>query len=125
MYPLSYFQDFQNKVCTWSYSCFGEAISNDVVERNHRFIEESLELAQSHGITKDEVLKLVDYVFSRPTGEPHQELGGVMVTLAALCNAYGYDMLLDGEIELNRVWEKIDKIREKQKAKPKFSPLPQ
>ena len=88
-------------------------------------MEESLELVQSLGCTQEECHRLVDYVFGRPIGEPHQELGGVMVTLAALCNAYP-DMQMDeaGYKELNRCWNNIEKIREKQKNKPKSGPLP-
>lgn len=116
---------FQYRVNDWMQQCFGEKIAADVTERNHRFIEEALELVQATGITKSEVLQLVDYVFSRDIGEINQEIGGVMVTLAALCNALGLDAAKAGETELARVWTKIEKIREKQANKPKHSPLPQ
>lgn len=115
---------FQNKVGEWLLLCFGEEIAQDKIERNHRFLEESLELVQSIGCTKSEAHQLVDYVFNRPVGDTFQEIGGVMVTLAALCRASGFDMIIEGDKELNRVWQKIDKIREKQANKPKHSPLP-
>jgi hypothetical protein len=105
--------------------CFGPEISADTVERYHRFIEESLELAQALGCSAQDAHMLVDYVFSRPVGQPHQEVGGVMVTLAALCLAADLDMHIAGENELWRVWGKIDVIREKQRNKPKGSPIPQ
>jgi hypothetical protein len=54
-----------------------------------------------------------------------QELGGVQVTLAALCFPHDLDMNEAAERELARVWTKIDKIRAKQAAKPKHSPLPE
>jgi len=59
-------------------------------------------------------------------GEPVQEAGGVMVTLAALCLASGLDMHGAGETELARISapELVAKIRAKQAAKPKHSPLP-
>lgn len=44
--------------------CFGPQIAIDKVERNHRFIEEALELIQATGITQEEVYELVDYVFN-------------------------------------------------------------
>lgn len=72
-----------------------------------------------------EAHQLVDYTFDRPIGELHQEVGGVMVTLAALCLASGEDMHAAGETELARIWTKVDKIRAKQAAKPKHSPLPE
>lgn len=115
---------FQARVQPWMLECFGEAIAGDREERNHRFLEEALELVQSTGCTASEAHQLVDYVFGRPVGEPTQEVGGVMVTLAALCLANGLDMHDAAEVELARVWTKVEVIRAKQAAKPKHSPLP-
>ncbi|MFG1461788.1 hypothetical protein V5F77_02730 [Xanthobacter sp. DSM 24535] len=105
--------------------CFGIEICADKVERNHRFLEEALELVQACGCTESEAQQLVRYVYGRPVGELAQEVGGVMVTLAALCLAHGTDMDVAGEKELARVWTKVEQIRAKQAAKPKNSPLPQ
>jgi hypothetical protein len=116
---------FQSRVQPWMMACFGEEISRDRVERNHRFIEEALELVQANDTSRSEAHQLVDYVFDRPAGELHQEIGGVMVTLAALCLASNEDMHAAGEAELARVWTKVEVIRAKQAAKPKHSPLPQ
>jgi NTP pyrophosphatase (non-canonical NTP hydrolase) len=116
---------FQERVDTWMEVCFGETISADKVERNHRFLEEALELVQACECTKEEAHQLVEYVYGRPTGEMNQEVGGVMVTLAALCLARGLDMHEAAETELRRIWTKIEQIRAKQAAKPKNSPLPQ
>jgi hypothetical protein len=115
---------FQARVWPWLIHCFGEQIAHDGQERNHRFLEEALELVQSTGCTASEAHQLVDYVFNRAVGEPHQETGGVMVTLAALCLAHGLDIHAAGEDELTRVWSKADKIRAKQAAKPDHGPLP-
>ena len=115
---------FQTRVHDWIIACFGAEIGADRVERNHRFIEEALELVHANGCTASEAHQLVDYVFSRPVGEPHQEVGGVMNTLAALCTASGLDMEKAGEDELARIWTKADQIRAKQAAKPKHPPLP-
>lgn len=117
--------DFQKRVDEWLIACFGEKIARDKIERNHRFLEEALELVQAVGCTKDEALQLVDYVFDRPKGDPDQEVGGVMNTLAALCLSHDINMQEAGDREMDRVWTKIEKIRAKQAAKPKFSPLPQ
>lgn len=126
---------FQDAVDAFMQACFGAAISADRPERSHRFVEESLELGQALGCTREAAHQLVDYVFSRPVGEPRQEVGGVMVTLAALCNANSVDegggrIALDldietcGEEELARCWTIIDRIREKRLTKPKLGPLP-
>jgi len=116
---------FQERVLPWTTECFGEEIAADKTERNHRFIEEALELVQACGSTSSECHQLVDYVYGRPVGERAQEIGGVMVTLAALCNAYGENMHEAGDAELLRCWEMKEKIRAKQAAKPKHSPLPE
>lgn len=115
---------FQAQVQPWLLACFGAAIASDKVERNHRFLEESLELVQACGCTKDDAHQLVDYVYGRPLGEPVQEVGGVMLTLAALCLAQALDMDEAAETELARVWGKVDQIRAKQAAKPLYGPLP-
>jgi hypothetical protein len=117
-------ESFQQRVRPWLNECFGEEVARNRAERNHRFLEEALELVQSLGCTWEDARKLVDYVFSRDVGEPNQELGGVMVTLAALSFANSLDMNAAGETELARVWQKIDVIREKQARKVKDSALP-
>lgn len=117
---------YQERVTNWLLQCFGPEISSDKTERCFRFIEESLELVQALGITKHQVLQLVDYTFDRPLGEPKQEVGGVMVTLAALCFAADLNLENCAEDEYKRILLKIDKIREKHFSKPKgvLSPIP-
>jgi hypothetical protein len=115
---------FQQRVHDWMLRCFGANIASDLTERNHRFLEEALELVQSLGCTKSEAVQLVDYVYGRPRGVAAQEAGGVLVTLAALCKASALSMEMCGEEELARVWTKIEQIRAKQAGKPKHSPLP-
>jgi hypothetical protein len=117
---------FQARVQPWMLACFGAEIAADRLERSDRFIEEALELVQACGYSADRAHALVDYTFGRPIGEPTQEVGGVMVTLAALCLAAGLDMHDAGEAELARinVPETIAKIRAKQAAKPTGSALP-
>jgi hypothetical protein len=118
--------EFQRRVHAWLLECFGSQIASDKVERIDRFTEEAMELAQSLGYSRERAHALIDYVFDRPTGEPSQELGGVMVTLAALCPAHGLDMHAAAERELARITqpEVIAKIRAKQAAKPTGSALP-
>lgn len=115
---------FQYRVRPWLLECFGAAISGDKTERSNRFLEEAIELYQSANCTRSDAHQLVDYVFDRPIGEKPQEVGGVMLTLAAFCLAHKLDMHLCGEVELARVWTKVEQIRVKQAAKPKDSPLP-
>lgn len=118
-------EGFQARVAPWMAECFGPAIASDVREPGDRLLEEVLELLQSHVYDHARVATLRDYVFGRPVGEPAQEVGGVMVTLAAYCLATGIDMHHAGETELQRIWTKVEKIRAKQASKRDLhSPLP-
>jgi hypothetical protein len=116
----------QQRVETWMWKCFGQRIARDVLERCFRFYEEATELVQANGMTREDAHLLVDYVYDRPKGEPYQETGGVMITLAALSSSTRIDMMAAGDDELARVDtdEKIQVIRAKQATKPKHSPLP-
>lgn len=116
--------NYQSRVSDWAHNCFGSEASKNQLERTHRYLEESLELAQSSGCTVEDAYKLVDYVFSRDPGDVNQEAGGSILTLAALCSALDIDMVHCGETELERVTEKIDSIRSKHADRPKNSPLP-
>lgn len=116
---------FQKRVESWLKACFPAAVWSDRAERTHRFLEESLELAQANGCSREDAIALVRYVYDRPIGVPNLEVGGVMVTLAALCSASEINMDDAGDAELKRNWDRIDAIRKKQASKPRGSPLPQ
>lgn len=116
---------YQQRVEEWLEACFPLSVRLDRAERTHRFLEEALELAQANGCGRDDAIALVDYVFGRPKGDPQQEVGGVMVTLASLCSASDIHMDEAGDTELARNWTRIETIRAKQQSKPHGSPLPQ
>lgn len=120
------FVTYQKRVGSWLEDCFGHTIAHDKIERIDRFIEEAIELAQSLGYSANRAHALVKYVFNRDVGEPNQELGGTLVTLASLCYAHGLDMAEGGETELRRIMqpEIREKIKAKQKTKPTGSALP-
>ncbi len=115
--------NFQSRVKEWVTQLYANK-DIDSLERNHRFLEECLELAQACACTAEEAHKLVDYVFSRPIGDIASEVGGTMTTLASLCTAHKVDMILCAEQELIKNWNRINVIRAKNANKPKFSPLP-
>lgn len=110
---------YQQRVRAWVLECFGQTIADDMTERSFRFLEEALELGQSIGCTREQAAALVEYVYSRPVGQRGQEVGGVMVTLAALTSAAGIDLQAEAERELARVEapEVVAKIRRKQASK--------
>jgi hypothetical protein len=112
--------EFQPAVLAWMLDCFGEALTYDRQERGIRFMEEATELVQASGITVDQAHALVDYVYNREVGEPEQEVGGVMVTLAALCTALSIDLTKEANTELDRIAGLIPQIREKHGKKPRF-----
>lgn len=116
---------FQERVENWLKACFPITVRSNRAERTHRFLEEALELAQANSCSREDALALVDYVYGRSIGIPELEVGGVMVTLAALCSASEINMDEAGEGELKRNWRRIETIRAKQAAKPHGSPLPQ
>ena len=118
-------EPFQMRVAPWIKSCFGDDLSAiDLRERAHRFVEEAMELAQATGCTEDEAHDLVRYVFGRPSGAAMQEVGGVMMTLAALCLLADIDMHKAADVELDRCWANVAGIRAKHASKPHASPLP-
>ncbi|HDS1602011.1 hypothetical protein I5V52_01265 [Stenotrophomonas maltophilia] len=122
-------QTFQAGVAAWMGQCFLPSLYSNMTERGDRLLEEVLELLQAHNYDKTRVATLVDYVFGRPVGEPAQEVGGVMVTLAGYCWVAGLDMHAAGDAELARINqpEVMAKIRAKQEAKNALhfdTPLP-
>jgi len=122
-------QTFQESVSHWMAQCFVPSLYSNMTERGDRLLEEVLELLQAHGYDPTRVATLVDYVFNRPVGQPAQEVGGVMVTLAGYCWVAGLDMHAAGATELARIIqpEVMAKIRAKQEAKNALhfdTPLP-
>lgn len=115
---------FQSLVTRWVFACFGQK-AYDKKERSYRFLEEAVELCQTMpGVSAEDAHKIVDHVYSRPIGEVKQEIGGVMVTLAALCEAVAADMVTCGDVEIQRCFTNIEKIRAKAAAKNNDGPLP-
>jgi hypothetical protein len=115
---------FQSRVWAWVLDCFKRADARLPEQRAFRFIEEALELVQAIGTSKEDVHRLVNYTYSRPPGEFRQEMGGVMVTLAALAESTFTALEGAGEAELRRCILNTAKIRAKDLAKPERSPLP-
>ena len=119
-----YISEFQAKARAWMKDCFGKNAQTDSNKRAKRFIEEAVELVQACDLPKESVLKIVDYVYARQVGGRVDEAGGTLITLACLCSCYGIDMGLAAEHILGSCWARIDRIREKDAAKPSFDPTP-
>lgn len=115
---LSTAEQYQARAADWAKECFGLELATNRPQRNHRFLEEALELVQACELSREDAHSLVDYVYDRPVGDRAQEAGGAMLTLSLLCNAQGLDMNDCGANELERVLGCIDKVRERQLKKP-------
>jgi hypothetical protein len=118
---INYAEQYQRMIISWTKRCFLNAFNEAAhpVERRRRFGEESIELLQACGMPIDELQAIVKYVYGRPPGEPGQEVGGVMVTLAQLCEIRGINYGAEAIKELERIDtpELIEKIRGKQVSK--------
>jgi predicted RNA-binding Zn-ribbon protein involved in translation (DUF1610 family) len=112
-------EPLQQRVQAWVEATFPTELHTNLTERGDRLLEETLELLQSTGYDPARIAILANYVYGRPAGEPAQEAGGVMLTLAALCTAAGVDMIEAGEAELARVTQPhiTEAIQAKQRAK--------
>ena len=82
---------FQQVILTWASAHFPKAY-NQRDERIARFFEEALELAQAWGMSKDEVLKFVDVVYSKPVGDDIVEMADAHLCLMALAEFSGNDL---------------------------------
>lgn len=128
-YMASGHDSFQTQAGLWMGKAFIPSLYSDINERGDRLLEEVFELLQAKHYPRDRIRRLENYVYGRPVGEPHQELGGVMVTLACYAKVAGLNMHAEGYRELARINrpEIMAKIREKQEKKNALhldSPLP-
>lgn len=124
--PLIAALKFQRQVGAWQQECFPDTAKTPLLERCDRFLEEVLELLQSQGYPAERIAELVAYVYRRPVGDPASEIGGVLVTLAALCGTAGIDMHAAGDAELARIStpERMAKLGAKNAGWDAASPLP-
>lgn len=87
----------------WAVRCFGDKHVINSGTRSLRTVEEAIELCQALGVSRELAHKAVDTVYSRPIGEPEQEIGGVLLTINILCESLGVDADALFERELRRV----------------------
>ena len=112
---------FQRRVANWCAKTFKDGMLWHRKERTLRFLEEALELVFATGLVSvPEVIDMLQYVMHRPMGEIGNEVGGNMVTLALLCEAFNEDLWVNAEKELQRIDtpEMREKIRLKHADKP-------
>lgn len=79
----------QKDILAWAMRTFGAQTAGVPAERIRRFAEEAIELAQAAGMSEAAMTEMVRYVFSRPAGDPAQEVGGVSISLLGYCELVG------------------------------------
>lgn len=108
----------QKEIAAWTARTFGARTATCREERIRRFADEAIELAQAEGMSEEDFSNLVRYVYSRPAGEPPQEVGGVAVTLMAYCETAGMSVDELEQREIARILAKdADYFRARQNAK--------
>lgn len=118
----------QSAVLDWATNCFGFGVATDPIERAKRLLEEAAELAQACGVDSVSAHEILVHVFSRPPGAIPQEIGGVGITLLALCAARNISADVCELGELNRILEAprdMFKARQRGKALAGIARLPQ
>lgn len=109
----------QIAVRSWLLKVFNTKTIRDPLIRTDRFLEEAFELAQAIGYPAERANQILDYVYSRHKGDLQQEIGGTVLTLAALANSLALDLEEEGYRELTRINhpEIIQKIQEREAIK--------
>lgn len=110
--------DRQRLVTDWCERTFGTESAGDPGKRVLRFLEEALELFQAEGGDMEKANALLKRVYSRPPGDPRQEVGGVSVTLLSYCSAAGLSADQCEVEEINRVLDRpVEEARRRYAAK--------
>lgn len=98
----------------WSSLVFREHFNKITPKvRSFRLLEESVELAQAEGATREEILIIVDQVMAKEPGNPFGELGGVLICAAAYASTRDMDMDFVFMSEFERIMDPaiMDRVR--------------
>jgi hypothetical protein len=93
----------QTRCLRWVKETFGILTVKD---RAIRLLEEAIELAQSECVSKEDAIRIIEHVYSKPAGDPQQEAGGIGVCLLAYCELRGFSAEQLEKAELDRVMSK-------------------
>jgi hypothetical protein len=123
--PLFLQSGYQHRVAAAHYALFHDD-PTDTAERLARYAEETNEVLQAFGMSREDMHRLVDYTWDRPAGEPAKEIGAALLTLTSLCVVAGYDVMACGEADLEKLQrpETIARIRAKRATRHGRGPLP-
>jgi hypothetical protein len=115
--PIKDDRPFQARAYDWKITAFGAKKAANKREAILRLVEEVIELAQVLRLAEHEINAQVRRVYEKIPGELTQELGGVIHTLAVVCEVNGVDLIKVGEAGLADAYRRIDQIREKEARK--------
>jgi NTP pyrophosphatase (non-canonical NTP hydrolase) len=87
----------------WGGRAFGHSHMLDLKTRALRMVEEAIELAQAAGVNESDLHSLTTQTYARPRGAVAQEIGGVLVTTAVICELIGTTVSEEMEREARRV----------------------
>ncbi len=107
-----------NRVRTLYYSLFHVAHTSNLA-RLVALSEEVIELGQVEGMTEEHWHGIIKQVYSKPVGKRSQELGGVLMCLAAYLVFSGQDGFSAFTKELIRCEDPVTQAKIREKAKQK------
>jgi hypothetical protein len=82
-------QQRQEQAYAWAVSTYGEHYFQERRVMAFRAMEEMAELAQTQGLTLDDMILVCTYVANRKAGETKSEIGDVMVCLDIIAENLG------------------------------------
>lgn len=91
----------------------GQSCVENKIERSLRYLEESIELVQSIGLSKEQAQKILNRVYDRPVN-PYvaDEIGGSMFTLMVLAATLNFDPMICCDEALTYFCKNAEKIQE-------------
>lgn len=110
----------QHKIYRWmDYTFRGMLDWASVNERVRRLTEEVTEVAQASGMSREEMHRMVDFVYDRPSGDLEQEVAQAGLCLYGLAESLHVDLEEEVSSELARVDtpEMIRRVRDKWQLK--------
>lgn len=103
MTPINELTHWTKRCVDWVRSTYGAASLYSLENRALRVLEEAVELAQAENISQEQVARVVARAYSRPVGEPSQEVAGTFFTLLVYARVKGVEPIRALATEVLRV----------------------
>ena len=112
--------DIDKRMDAWLVAVEGPDWKSDPKERRTRFLEEGIELYQTLGFTKDQIVEMIDRVYVKEAGEFEEEVAGTFLTLMCLCMCYKVDLLQTVSDQLEGYERRVEEFKIKHPTKVRF-----